>query len=119
MTDQERLAQLLGKEGRRAVVHKDIMGNVISRKPEPRPVSQLIESAEKRWKNLEPGDERLVCLYSYASITHCSWYGEQRGNPLGIGTDEQFAKAHATTEQESRAKCAIAGLKRLEEQKDG
>lgn len=108
MTDQEKLAALLGPDGKRLVVFKDTMGNEYKREMEPKSPAELVEIAEGRlrksgwhgWLTLPP---------NAGNITRppCMHWRDAQGD-----TDAQLY-CHGRTELEARSRAAIKALERL------
>ncbi len=106
MTDQERLAELVGKEGHRDVVHKDVLGNVISRKTEPKSPQEVLGLAQElllsaSWTK-KVGKAQASKPYYYVEWNLPVFPGKM--------------KRTGDTLFEAEIRCAIAALERLREE---
>ena len=128
MTDQEKLAKLLGEEGheKRTCVNCDGSGHIGYRgEPEfsgcdscdgtgkwiyPKPPAELIELAEKRLGHMGFAFSLHWGKSVDASIRmwHCKWMDDLGSKPLS-------GMAYCKTEQQARLQCAIKVLERLKE----
>ncbi len=104
---QVELAALIGKEGHRAVVHKDVLGNVICRKTEPKSPQEVLGLAQElllsaSWTE-KVGKTEWKPGYYYAEWSLTVWPHkvERTGGTLF----------------EAETRCAIEALKRLREEK--
>lgn len=109
MTDQEKLAELLGKEGYQFHGY-DLSKSPIQEIRRPRPARELLAIAENRWR----GDKRKAKWIHISVCKSHSWAKWADASPA-----PHLAYEQGETEQEARMKCAIAGLQKLKEKNDG
>ncbi len=106
MTNQEKLAELIGEEGFcGAYITWHYSGKHIPGRLKPKPPDELIEIVEVRWVSENP--KWNAVKYERMKTRSCCWY---------VSYCKMPARASGKTIQEARMSCAIAGMKRLKEE---
>ncbi len=119
MTNQEELAELIGDEGYTPFRACSI--NAEKYYSKPKPPDKLIEIAEGRWLEkhyygeieTSRSSNGLAAEHSVQPF-YCKWQEDFRAED----GDEVRVTATGATEQEARMACAMAGLERLQQEKE-